>query len=102
MEPECKFLAREGGCKCKFKIKARVENTRYQGQSSSYGQTSGATETRLTENKQYENNNVGGGSLSGNTGGCAQVYQGGNSGYRSSYEYENVQYLGVCMRSQGE
>ena len=41
------------------------------------------------DSAQYENNNVGGGSQSGNFGGGAQVYQGGNSGYRSSYEYEN-------------
>ena len=63
----------------------QVENTRYQGQSSS----GSATETRLTENTQYESSNSGRGSSGSDMGGGAQVYQGGNSGYRSSYEYEN-------------
>ena len=68
----------------------QVENTRYQGGSSSYDQSSGATETRLTENKQYESSSASGSESGGSSmGGGAQVYQGGNSGYRSSYEYEN-------------
>ena len=68
----------------------QVENTRYQGGSSSYDQSSGATETRLTENKQYESSSASGSESGGSSmGGGAQIYQGGNSGYRSSYEYEN-------------
>ena len=77
-------LEREAGGKIfaseNEETRQQVENTRYRGKTTSTRVASGATETKLTDDEKYHNENFG-------VGANSEGFSGGN-GYRSSYDYE--------------